>query len=104
MYVQGRGSGREPTGCVKPLTPIWQGVDKGQPQVPGSQPPAFYAGYGRGAENRIGAPGWYSAPGMKRGEGRGGGRWMVLMWARVLGQVGGWNTEWPSGGRLDAAH
>jgi hypothetical protein len=29
------------SGCVKPLTPPWV-VDKGQPQVPGSQPPAFH--------------------------------------------------------------
>jgi hypothetical protein len=34
-----------------------QGVDKGQPLVPGSQSLASYAGYGRGAENRIGVPG-----------------------------------------------
>ena len=39
--------------------PTWQRVDKEQPLVPGSQPPASHAGYGRGAENRIGALGWH---------------------------------------------
>jgi hypothetical protein len=42
-------------------------VNKGQPQVPGSQPLASHAGYGGGAENRIGAPG------VKGGEGSGRG-------------------------------
>jgi hypothetical protein len=39
-----------------------RGLDKGQPLVPGSQSLASHAGYGRGAENRIGVPGWHSAP------------------------------------------
>jgi hypothetical protein len=38
-----------------------EGVDKGQPQVPGSHSPAFNDGYNGGAENRIGAPGQHSA-------------------------------------------
>ena len=46
-------------GCVKPLTPHsgMVGVDKEQPPVSGSQSLASHAGYSRGAENRIGAPG-----------------------------------------------
>jgi hypothetical protein len=61
--------------------PTWWVVDKGQPQVPGSQPPASHAGYCRGAENRqIGAPGQPLAPGMKKGKGRrrGGAGWFPL--------------------------
>ena len=46
---------------MKPLTPHGRGVDKGQLLVPGSQSLAFHAGYGREAENRIGAPGQHSA-------------------------------------------
>ena len=53
--------------------PTWQVVDKGQPLVPGSQPPASHSGYSRGAENRIGATGRHLAPGMKREEGWGEG-------------------------------
>jgi hypothetical protein len=50
--------------------PAWQGVDKGQLLVPGSQSLASHAGYDRGAENRIGAPGRHSAPEIRE-EGRG---------------------------------
>jgi hypothetical protein len=39
------------SGCVKPLMPHGRVVDKGQPQIPGSQPPASHAGYGGVAEN-----------------------------------------------------
>ena len=42
--------------------PTWQGVDKGQPPVTGSQSLASHAGYSRGAENRLGAPGRHSGP------------------------------------------
>jgi hypothetical protein len=47
--------------------PTRQGVDKGQPPVPGSQSLASHAGYGGEAENRIGAPEI-----RKEGRGRGG--------------------------------
>jgi hypothetical protein len=59
--------------------PIWQGVDKGQPLVPGSQSLASHAGYGRGAEKRIGDPGWYSALEGKGREvrGKGGIGWFL---------------------------
>ena len=50
------------SGCVKPLTPLGGGVDKGQPLVLGSQSPASHSGYGRGAENKIGATGLHSLP------------------------------------------
>ena len=46
-------------------------VDKGQPQVPGSQPLTSDAGYCGGAENRIGALGQHLGLGMKGGEGGG---------------------------------
>ena len=60
--------------------PTWQGVDKGQPLVPGSQSLASHAGYGRGAENKIGAPGQHQAPEIwEEGRGR-----EVPMQARVL--------------------
>ena len=57
--------------------PSWLGVDKGQNPVPDSQSLASHTGYGRGAENRIGAPGWHLAPGRKgrEGRGRGGAGW-----------------------------
>ena len=45
-------------------------ADKGQSQLPGSQPTASHSGYGGGGENRIGAPGQHSTPGMKAGEGK----------------------------------
>jgi hypothetical protein len=45
------------------------GVDKGQLPVPGSQTLASHAGYGRGAENRIGDP---------------GGHWVVPMQVSVF--------------------
>ena len=38
----------------KTTEPTWCGVDKGQPSIPGSLFLASHAGYGRGAENRIG--------------------------------------------------
>ena len=53
--------------------PIGQVVDKGQPQILGSQPPASHAGYGREAENRIGAPGKHLALRIMGGESRGVG-------------------------------
>ena len=56
---------------MKPLTPHGVGVDKEQSPVPGSQSPASHAGYSRGAENRIGALGWQSAPERKGREVRG---------------------------------
>jgi hypothetical protein len=44
---------------TRPWVGIWlcEAQDKGQPLVPGSQSLASHAGYGRGAKNRIGAPG-----------------------------------------------
>ena len=39
------------------IDPTQQRVDKGQPLIPGSQSLASHTGYGRGAENRIGALG-----------------------------------------------
>ena len=48
-------------------------VDKGQPQVPGSQPLASHPGYGGGAENKIGTLGQHSGQEVKGGEGRGRG-------------------------------
>ena len=42
--------------------PTRQGLNKGQPPVPGSQSLASNAGYGRGSENRIGAQGQHKAP------------------------------------------
>ena len=67
---------------IRPQVGIWlceatdptrQVVDKGQPQVPGSQAPASHAEYGGVAENKIGALGQHSDLGMRRGEGRGEG-------------------------------
>jgi hypothetical protein len=52
-------------------------VDKGQPQVPGSQPPALHARYSRGAENRIEAPGWHLAPKIREEERERGRCWVV---------------------------
>jgi hypothetical protein len=47
-------------------------VDRGQLQVPGSQPPVSRAVYGRGAENRIEAPWRHSARDeRRRGQGKG---------------------------------
>ena len=84
--------------------PTRQVVDKGQPQVPGSQPPVSHAGYGRGSENRIGAPGAALCPGDKGREVRGrGGRWVVPTKARVLSPVHSCIVGRPSVGRLDAA-
>jgi hypothetical protein len=37
--------------------PTQQGLDKGQPPVPGSWSLGSHSGYGRGAVNRIGTPG-----------------------------------------------
>jgi hypothetical protein len=52
------------SGCVRPLIPQGrQVVDKGQPQVSGSKPPASHAGYCRVAENKIGDPEWHLALG-----------------------------------------
>jgi hypothetical protein len=51
--------------------PTWQGVDKGQPPIPVSQSLASHAGYGRGADNRIEAPGQTLSPGDKWRECRG---------------------------------
>jgi hypothetical protein len=62
--------------------PTWRGVDKGQPLVPGSQFLASHTGYGREAENRIGAPGQHSQPQRygKRAEGeRFSRRWESLV-------------------------
>ena len=51
-------------------------VDKGQPQVPGSQSPESYAGYSRGGENRIEALGRHTALEIREEEqGRGGTGW-----------------------------
>jgi hypothetical protein len=75
-----------------------------QPQVPGSQPLASHAGYGRGAENRIGAPGQHSGP---REEGEVMGRgwcWVVSTQVRVLSPVCSCSVGRPSGGRLGEAH
>jgi hypothetical protein len=79
-----------------PLVGIWlceatdptrQGVDKEQHPVPGSQSLAFHAGHGRGAENRIGAPGWHLAQEIQeeRAGGKRGAGWfpcrLSLVWA-----------------------
>jgi hypothetical protein len=54
--------------------PTWQGLDNGQPPVPGSQSLASHTGYDRVAENRIAALG----PRDKWREGRGKeGSWVV---------------------------
>jgi hypothetical protein len=62
-------------------------MDKGQPQVPGSQPLAFHAGSGSGgAENRIGSLGSTQFRGTKGGEGRtrGGAGWFPCGWRESL--------------------
>jgi hypothetical protein len=57
--------------------PSWLGVDKGQNPVPDSQSLASHTGYGRGAKNRIGSPGWHSSPEVReeRAEEGGGTGW-----------------------------
>jgi hypothetical protein len=64
------------------------GSEQGVAAVPGSQSPASHTGYGRGAENRIGAPGQHSALEGKGREisGRGVAEWfphrqLSLVWA-----------------------
>ena len=84
---QGRTAGCFPcsprwaSSWVKPLTPYGGRDGGGQGAVPGSQSLASHAGYGRGAENRIGAPGRHSSPRRcgKRAEGE-----RFPMQARVL--------------------
>jgi hypothetical protein len=73
-------------------------VDKGQPQVPGSQSSASHAGYGGGAENRWGPQGG-TQPGGERKRGVGGSPTQ----ARVLSLVSGCNIGRPPGSRLDMA-
>jgi hypothetical protein len=77
---------------------------QGQPQVPGSQSPASHAGYGREAENRIGAPGGGTQLGDKGRGQRERGRWVVPTQARVLSPVCGCSIGRPPGRRLDTAH
>jgi hypothetical protein len=80
------------------------GGGQGAAKLPVSQPPAFHTGYGRGAENRIGAPGQHSASEIKE-ENRGRGRlWVVPTQARVLSPVCGCSIGRPSVRRLDTAH